>query len=168
MFLFLLSIHIFQFKHTHAWQTLWTLSIVWWWLKIHDVSETGICLRHQVTGEGTYSERLRLALSIGPIGVGTLPCYLMTETDSSLRNVVYFNHHQTMDNVHKVCRLNKQSSQTFRIHTHACYRLQNLSYRPVCILLFKTSLRMWAVFNGNLFLIFINFFVQWNAVIVTY
>jgi hypothetical protein len=25
-------------------------------IKIHDVSETGICLRHQVTGKGTYSD----------------------------------------------------------------------------------------------------------------
>jgi hypothetical protein len=25
-------------------------------IKIHDVSETEICLRHQVTGEGTYSD----------------------------------------------------------------------------------------------------------------
>jgi hypothetical protein len=48
----------------------------------------------------------------------------MTETDSSLRNVMYFNYHQTMDNVHEVCHLNKPSSQTFRIHigvlVHVC------------------------------------------------
>jgi hypothetical protein len=36
------------------WQTFWTLSIVYPWLKTHDISETGVCLRHQAKKD-TYS-----------------------------------------------------------------------------------------------------------------
>jgi hypothetical protein len=49
--------------------------------RTHDVSETGVCLCHQVKKD--------LALSVGPNRVGVL-FYLMMETDSSLRNVVCF------------------------------------------------------------------------------
>jgi hypothetical protein len=44
-----------------------------------------------------------LALSIGPNRVGVF--YLMTETQSSLRNVVCFNQKQTMNNIQQVCHI---------------------------------------------------------------
>jgi hypothetical protein len=61
------------------------LSIVYFFIKTHDVSETGVCLRRQV--KDTHSA--------GPNRVGVF--YLMTETDSSLRNVVFFT--KKIDNV---------------------------------------------------------------------
>jgi hypothetical protein len=81
----------------------------------HNISETGFCLRLEI---GTNSiDRAQLSRF-----------YLKTETESSLRNVVFWNINRTMDNVqeHNICT-DVPSSQTFR----SCIWC-NLSLRKLC------------------------------------
>jgi hypothetical protein len=72
------------------WQTFWTLSIVYLWSK-YDFSETGFCLRHQIKGHllcwAQWIEQQRWS---GHRPAESMSFYLMTETDSRLRNVVCF------------------------------------------------------------------------------
>jgi hypothetical protein len=48
----------------------------------HNVSETGVCLRHQVKDTYSVGPEIVLAISIGPNRIGVI--YLMAETDSIL------------------------------------------------------------------------------------
>jgi hypothetical protein len=78
------------------WQTSWTLSIVWWWFKIHDVSETGICLRQG-----------KVPTLMGPIERASLNLRTWWRRQITVSETsCIFNHYQTMDNVHEVCHLN--------------------------------------------------------------
>jgi hypothetical protein len=61
-------------------------------IKTHNVSETGV-----------WSHWVKDTYFIGPNRIGVF--YLMTETESSLRNVVCFNQKQSMDNAQQVCHL---------------------------------------------------------------
>jgi hypothetical protein len=63
-------------------------------IKVHNLSETGVCLCYQV--KDTYS--------VGPDR--SSPYLRMTETDSNLQNVVCFNQKYTMDNVQEVYHFN--------------------------------------------------------------
>jgi hypothetical protein len=67
----------------------------------------------------SLSSGKKTPILLGPIDRASLyPLfYLITETDSSLRNVVcILKERQTMDNVQKVCYFNTPSLQTFRIY----------------------------------------------------
>jgi hypothetical protein len=82
-------------------QNFWTLSIVCLWSKTHDVSESGVCVRHQVKRHPLCWTQYIELVPIGPNIIGVF--YLMMETDLSLRNVVFFDQRQTMDNAQKFC-----------------------------------------------------------------